>query len=325
MRLLTSLILAALLTGAAAFSAVSAWAGSCCGGGSATSLIVPKFARAVADISFDTELYDGFWNQDGKHIADPAGSDLKQYRVNLGYAHRFFKDWQASVSLPYLWNENKYSGLSSKSNGLGDATLAIWYDAVDDKSAWKVREPADLIPGITAGVSVLIPFGISPYDDIGSSFDVTGRGFYRMDGNLLIDKSLQPWSTSLALSYGTYFERAINREYGKFVEPYHRQLGDRFSLAPSVSYTYYLGSGGDTLTGTVSYSYLHEDDGTINGKRDNSTGFQKQAIGASVAFGGTDRDWSARVGFSHAVKEDGWGRNFPTTNIFTVGVRYVFR
>ena len=316
---------AALLVGAATFIPQTSWAASCCGGGSATSLIVPKYASAVADLSFDTEIYDGFWNQDGKHIADPPGSDLKQYRLNLGYAHRFFKDWQASVSLPYVWNDNSYSGLSSQTSGLGDTTLSLWYEATEDKSSWRVYELKDMVPAVSLGLSLLLPTGISPYDDVKSSFDITGRGLYRLDGNLLIEKVVQPWSTSVALSYGTYFERSINREYGKYVEPYTKQLGDRLSASLSLSYNYVLGTGGDMLIGTASYSYLNEGDGSFNGVRDSISAFHKQAVGGTIAYANNDSDWSIRAGWNHAIQQDGWGKNFPTTNIYTVGVRYAFR
>lgn len=318
------LIAAALLGGAALFSPLAAWAGSCCGGGSATSLIVPRYAVSLLDVSFDWEKYDGFWNQDGKHTPDPPHSDLNQYRVNLGYAHRFFDNWQASISLPYVQNDNKYSGVSSLKNGFGDATLSLWYEALLDNSAWKVRSPGDLIPGVTLGASVLVPTGISPYDDVNSSFDVTGRGFYRFDGNLLIDKTIQPWNVSLALAYGTYLERSVNREFGKYTEPYRKQLGDRFSASLSVGYNYYFGTGGDTLNGTAAYSYLREGDGHINDSRDSSSSFRKQSVGGAITYSSTDRNWSIRAGWNHAIKEDGWGANFPTTDIFTVGVRYVF-
>jgi hypothetical protein len=318
--IVSSLISAALLAGAA-----SSWAGSCCGGGSATSLMVPKYAKAIVDASFDAEWYDGFWNQDGRHISDPPGSDLKQYRVNLGYAHRFFTDWQASVSLPYVWNENKYSGTSSSSNGLGDTTLSLWYDLLDDKSAWRITAPQDLVPAVSIGLSLLLPTGISSYDDVNSSFDVTGRGFYRLDGNLLVEKTLRAWGASVAMSYGTYFERSINREYNKYVEPYRKELGDRVSLSPSLSYRYFIGSGGDTLTGTVSYAYLNEGEGSFNGKSDSSSRFRKQSVGGSLGYSNTDSDWSVRVGWNHAIQADGWGRNFPTTDILSIGGRYVFR
>lgn len=61
------ILFAALLGGAASFPARPAWAGSCCGGGTATSLILPAYAQAMIDLSVDLEKYDGFWNQKGHY------------------------------------------------------------------------------------------------------------------------------------------------------------------------------------------------------------------------------------------------------------------
>jgi hypothetical protein len=121
-----TLINAALFAGAAFFSPLTAWAGSCCGGGAAMNLILPKYAQGMIDVSFDVEKYDGFWNQNGKWTPDPSGSDLRQYRVNAGYALRLASQWQASVVVPYVWNDNTYSGLSSRTDGLGDTSLNLW-------------------------------------------------------------------------------------------------------------------------------------------------------------------------------------------------------
>jgi hypothetical protein len=315
---------AALLWGAASLVPGASWAASCCGGGSAASLSVPKFAMAVADLSFDTELYDGYWNQEGNHRPDPPHSDLKQYRLNLGLGYRLARDWQASISLPYIWNDNSYSGISSQTNGLGDTTLSVMYEFMDDNSTWKVRDAQDLIPGVSLGLSLLLPTGLSPHDDLKSSFDVTGRGFYRLDGTLLVEKTIRPWSASIALSYGTHFERSINREYGKYVEPYSKQLGDRFNASVSAGYTYVLDSGGDSITGSASYAYLTEEDASFNGKRDNGSGFDKQSLGGTITYSSTDHNWSSRLGWNHAIQQNGWGRNFPTTDIISLGVRYVF-
>ncbi len=93
---------AALLAGAALFTPSPARAASCCGGGSAIGLVVPKFARAVADISTDLEIYDGYWNQKKKYTSDPPKSDLRQYRLNLGYGRRFGQKWQGGATLPYV-------------------------------------------------------------------------------------------------------------------------------------------------------------------------------------------------------------------------------
>jgi hypothetical protein len=184
-----------------------------------------------------------------------------------------------------------------------------------------------MTPSVLIGPSLLIPTGISPYDNVNTSYDVTGRGFYRLDGNVIITKTVHPLSASLSLSYGTYFERVVNREmpYNRYVEPYHKKLGDRTSAALSVSYIYYLGTGGDTLTGTASFTQLSEANTTFNGVETPSSGFRKDSIGAAVVYSSTDHDWSVRANWNHAIMFDGWGRNFPTTDIYTLGVSYGFR
>lgn len=188
-----------------------------------------------------------------------------------------------------------------------------------------MRSVRDLTPSVRLGVSLLLPTGYSPYDKVDSSFDVTGRGFYRLDGNLMIEKTIHPWALALAASYGTYFERSVNREYGKYVEPYHKQLGNRTSASLSLGCSFVLDASGDTLTPTASYAYLKEDDDSFDGVNDPGSGFQKQSLGGCLTFSGTDRDWSVRASWNHAVRESGWGKNFPTTDIVSVGVRYVFR
>jgi hypothetical protein len=175
------------------------------------------------------------------------------------------------------------------------------------------------------GASLLIPTGVSPYDEVNSSFDVTGRGFYRLDGNIFIAKTINPWNATLTTSYGTHIERAVNEEYGKYVEPYHKKLGDRFSTSLFLSYNYYIGSGGDYLTASAGATYLREADSTIDGNRDPNSGFRKESVGLMLAYGSTDSDWSIRASWNHAIKQDGWGENFPTTDIYGLGVRYVFR
>jgi len=314
---------AALLWGAACLFSPSAWAGSCCGGGGGAGLLLPKFSQAMIDFSFDFEKYDGFWNQEGKYTPDPAGSDLRQYRLNTGYARRLSKKWQTSVVVPYVWNVNAYTSGTHRKEGIGDTTLNLWYEALDDTTAWKIHDLKDLKPSVTIGPSLVIPTGISPYDGMPSD-DVTGRGFYRLDGNLIISKTLHPWSASFSLSYGSYLERPVNREVD-YVTPYRKKLGDRSSASLSVSYITYLGSGGDALTGTASLSELREADATRDGNRIDNSGLKKDAIGGTIAYSSTDHDWGVRAVWSHTVKQDGWGMNFPATDIYTLGVNYGFR
>lgn len=318
-------LIAALIAGAAILAPLSAQAGSCCGGGGGAALLLPSYYEGLIDISVDYEKYRGFWNQNGKVTPDPPNSDLRQYRMNLGYAQRLSRRWQTSISVPFVWNENTYSGSDSSTRGVGDTALNLWYEAVEDTSAWKVRNLGDMTPAITIGIGLLVPTGISPYDDVTSSYDITGRGFYRFDGNLLVSKTINPWNASLLLSYGKHLERPVNRENGRYVEPYRKQLGDRTSAALSLGYTYYIGTGGDKLTGTGSFTYIGEGDTSYNGTCYPNSGFRKESVGVSLAYASTDSDWSARISWSHAVRQDGWGDNFPITDIYTLGVSYGLR
>jgi hypothetical protein len=318
------ILMAALFMGAAFLFPLAAWAGSCCGGGGGAALLLPSYYRSMVDISVDVEKYNGLWSNSGEYVAQPA-YHLSQYRLNFGFAQRLASRWQTSISVPYVWNYNGYPKSTSRTNGIGDTTINVWYEAVDDKSTWKIRSLKDAVPSITIGVDLLIPTGISPYDDVSSSYDITGRGFYRLDGNVQVSKTVNPWNASLALSYGTYLERWVNSEYGRYITPLQKKLGDRTSASVSLGYIYYIGTGGDKLTGTGSFNYLSEGDTTYNGVPDSNSGFRKESFGISLAYASTDHDWSARLSWNHAVRQDNWGDNFPTTDIYTVGVSYGFR
>ncbi|MCF6280632.1 MAG: hypothetical protein L3J28_00225 [Candidatus Polarisedimenticolaceae bacterium] len=316
---------AALFVGAVFALPQTLYAASCCGGGASSSLILPKFSKAMVDISMAYERYDGYWNKEGDYVEDPPDSELSQWRLNIGYAHRLADRWQMSVVLPYVWNDSDYSGISSQTDGIGDASINLWYEAFDAiKCVWKVRKPADLIPAVYFGASLTVPTGISPYDDVENSFDVTGRGFYRLDANLLLDKTIYPWNSTLALSYGKYMERPVNQAYGKYVEPYDKKLGDRKLISLSGGYSQFL-ENMDSLTYTLAYAYLQEDEGEINGHTDTTTGMEKRSLTGTLAYSTLDRNWIVKMSYNHAIQQDGYGENFPVTDTITVGVSHVFR
>ncbi len=315
----------ALLVGAVFSFSTNGYAASCCGGGSASALVMPKFSQGMVDISFSMEQYDGFWDQQGNYKSDPAGSDLQQSRLNLGYGHRFGDRWQGSITLPYVWNDNQYPSSHYQTNGIGDMTLNLWYEGFDNVTCvWKIRKPEDWIPATYYGLSLTVPTGISPYDDVTDSSEITGRGFYRLDANVLIDKTIYPWNMSLQMGYGHYLERSVNREYGNFVEPFDKQLGNRFSASLSGGYTQFL-ENMNTLTYTLAFSHVQESEGTINDVTDPSTGMRKQGVAFTVAHATMDRDWVIKATYSHSIKWDGWGENFPATDTITLGVSHVLR
>ena len=267
-----------------------------------------------------------FWNGAGIYQNDPDGSDLYQYRLNFGYAHRLSSRWQAAIVLPYVWNSSEYeTGPSYSTNGVGDMTLGLTYEAFDGiKCVWKVRDWKDLIPAAYFGLALTVPTGISPYDDVVHYTEITGRGFYRLDGNILLDKTIYPWNASLLFSYGKYLERDVNSEYGDPVEPYKKELGDRMLGTATFGYTHFLDNM-DTMTFSLTYSHLEEDAGSIDGRPYYVSEMEKNSYGVIGAYSTMNRDWVYKLTYIHAIPDSGQGQNFPVTDILTLGVSHVFR
>jgi len=235
----------------------NAYAASCCGGGSSGSLVLPKFNSKMIDVSVDIENYNGYWDQNGDSQKDPEGSDLKQYRLNLGGAYRISDNWQINLVLPYIWNDNRFAETSERNSNIGDVNIGLWYETFDVVTCvYKINNINDLKPSIYIGGTLTLPTGQSIYSDHTSDdIDITGRGFYRLDANLLIEKTVYPFSVTLQGSYGKYLERDVNKELDKPVEPYRINLGDRLFLSAALGYTYFLDNL-DNLTFTASLSEL---------------------------------------------------------------------
>lgn len=298
-------------------------AASCCGGGSASSLLLPKFSNDILALNIDIEHYDGFWDSNGKWVMDPQGSNLNQYRFNFGFAHRVDNNLQASVTLPYVFNRNQYVNHSRNTNGIGDGSVSIWYEFFDKVTCvWDVNSWEDLKPSIYLGSTLTVPTGTSPYDKVVDNFDITGRGVYRLDISALIDKTVYPWNFSYSASYGQYLERPVNREYGTYIEPYRKQLGNRLSSSVAIGYTYFTDKM-ESLTTTISYTYLKEGEAQINGAVDPISDFRKESVGISFAWASEDKGWISKLSWSHAPSRTNWGVSFPTTDVITIGVSHV--
>lgn len=310
---------------ASSLLSTQAYAASCCGGGNASSLMLPKSGHKMVNLSQDSEIYNGQWNQDGEYVKDPKGTDLKQYRLNMGYAQRLANRWQASIILPYVWNDNEYSGESKQTSGLGDTSISAWYETFDEVTCvYQVNELADLKPAIYFGTTLTVPTGQSAYgDDVDGSFEITGRGLYRLDANMIVEKTVYPYTVMLQSSYGKHLERDVNQEYGKAVKPYKKQLGDRRFLSLSAGYTFFL-EDLDTFTVTTAFADLREGKGKFNGNTDGSTEFKKQSASLSAAYASADLRYVFKASWSHALRGDDYGKNFSTTDIFTLGASYAF-
>ncbi len=297
------------------------FAASCCGGGASSGIILPKFNDAMWDVSLANETYDGFWTQAGNYQQDPKDSTLLQRRINASYAHRLNDNIQLSSNVALIHNDNQYSGENNSVTALGDMQLGLWYEAFDNVTCvYKINSWESLRPSIYIGSTLTIPTGISPYTDrIDSSFDITGLGFYRLDANMIIEKTVYPFSVSWQGQYGYTLERPINQEYGQTVDPYTKQLGDRYANTFSGAYTWFL-KNLSMLTATISHSELTQNPSMIDGVKDHTSGLKKTTNSLSFAYSSAVRDWILKLNISQAIA----GENIPKTHIISMGVSHVY-
>lgn len=303
-------------------------AGSCCGGGGGATLIVPKAARTAVAFNTAWEKYDGYYDKAEVWHADPPGSDLRQYRAELGLARRLGPNWQGAVYLPYVWNKNRYSAIESATSGLGDMTVGLTYETFKAPTCvTRITRLRDLRPTIYLGGALLIPTGISPYDEVDNSFDITGRGFYRTDLNLLLEKTVFPWSVTVTSGVGYHFSRQVNREYGTYVAPYTKQLGNTANGSLALGYSWDLPwqlTPGMTLLTTINYSLRWEGKAEINGILDESSGLEKRTAGLAASLLSFGNDWAVTLGWQTSLPANGWGSNTTATDVFSLGVRHDF-
>ncbi|MCP5335460.1 MAG: hypothetical protein H7A08_07245 [Oceanospirillaceae bacterium] len=281
-------------------------AASCCGGGAGSALILPKFNQSMWSISTTAEHYDGYWDQSGRHKDDPDGSELNQYTLNAGYVQRLAPNWQLGASLPLVMNDNQYSGDANRNTALGDASVFVWYETFDNVTCiYKIRGWQSLRPSVYLGANLVLPTGISPYTGhVDNSAQTTGRGFYRLDANLSIEKTIYPWSAAFNYSHGEYLSRMVNNEYGTEVEPYRKSPAARRSLSGSLAYTWFFSSL-DMLNLSYAYSELHEGQGTIDGTADSSSDFHKISHSLSLGYVSPARDWNSKISISDALRGHG--------------------
>jgi len=314
MKKLILLAFACLTTGAPVMAA------SCCGGGSASGLILPKYGPAMVGATLSQETYQGYWDQSGVHHPDASGAKLFQTRLDLGAGYRIAPNWQASVSVPYVWNHNEYASRSYSTQGIGDMSANLWYENFDTITCiTEYREPADLIPAMYFGVGLLLPTGISPFDDAKESFDITGRGFYRFDGSVKVEKSIAGWNAGWSSTFSRYLQRPVNREYSQWVEPYQKSLGDRQLHAMSFGYSWSLADS-NSFTLTLSDSWLDEGAAKINHAAIPGSAIKKNSQSLGGAWATMDKDWIIKGSLSQASS----GISFPKTSTFSLGVNYVF-
>ncbi len=310
------------ISGIAFFVSGSTLAASCCGGGASGGVILPKFNQAMWEMSFSQEAYDGSWNQGGDSRPASAGSDLSKNSLTLSYAQRISDNWQISGFIPLVHNQNHYSGGEQTDvTNIGDGQVGVWYETFENVTCvYKVNSWQSLKPSMYLGAALTLPTGVSEYGDrVDNSFETTGNGFYRLDANMLIEKTIYPYSVSWQATYGQHIERPVNEESGKAVTPYDKQLGDRTLHTFSAAYTFFLPNLA-MLNTTLSHTRLDQGQTKYDGVKDPSSGSEKQGLGLTLSYSSAVRDWIVKLGISQAQS----GKGVDKTTVSNLGVSHVY-
>ena len=299
----------------------NSFAASCCGGGASAGIILPKFDDAMWDLSFSQATEDGSWNSNGEYQKGLNNSKLQQRRLNLSYAHRLAEQWQFNVTLPLVYNINQYSGENNSAQGLGDTQVGLWYEAFERVTCvYKITGWESLKPSLYFGSSITLPTGISAYSDrVDDSSETTGQGFYRWDANMIIEKTVYPFSLGWQGSYGVAIKRPINQEYGQAITPYNKKLGNRSSSVFSGSYTWFMPDL-SMVTATLSQSRITEADVSYDGITDEESDYSSTTNGLSIAYNSSLRDWILKLSLNDMES----GNNTPNNQTVSIGVSHVY-
>ncbi len=307
-------------------------AASCCGGGGGGGPTLAKDDKYKLDASFDYEGYTGEYLPDGTWKEET--NDIFQLRLNLSGGKRLARDWQAGVLVPFVYNRvDAGPGKVSTSYGIGDIAVAVRYELWDDVGYFPrlIVDRTDWLPSVLLGLGITLPTGISPFDDVASSYDITGRGYYIITPSLSLTKSLNylnGFTLSAGFSYGKALERWVTREYGRSVDAYKRKVGDRISWNMGVAYKI-----GTHLTDewwwrtipsgiSIGYAGFNEGEQKIRGVELKDSGIKKNSFTFGLAWM-WNVNWLSRFSFGWVPEYDDVGRNFPTTNTISFGVSYI--
>ncbi len=161
---------------------------------------------------------------------------------------------------------------------------------------------------------------MSKYGDrVDDSQETTGKGVYRLDANMLIEKTVYPFSLAWQASYGKHVERPINEEAGKAITPQDMQVGDRTLHTFSAAYTFFLPNLA-MLNATMSHTQLDQGKTKYDGVKDPSSGTEKQGLGLTLSYSSAVRDWIVKMGISQAQA----GKGVDKTTVTNLGISHVF-
>lgn len=171
--------------------APAALASACCAG--ATSDVPATLGRcekAAVALSVGSAIELGRWNGESRWTESSDG--WTEGRATLAAAYRWARWGQVGVGLPFLLNDRFAGELSSSGGGVGDASVSLRFDPIEE-----ARWPTPIID-----LGLVLPTGrdwTASQDPLLA--DVTGEGLWQPWLGLGFEHTLRAWPVRARLSY----------------------------------------------------------------------------------------------------------------------------
>lgn len=208
-------------------------ASSCCAAsGGQTICVLPDEQNYQVGVATSVEEMLGHTDGVGRFHRQDDTVVVRRYAWIIGAAYRVTEDVQLSVSLPTLFNKQRFSKDEHTATGLGDTTFEGRYSLWQDLAFLRYR------PSVSFYSGARLPTGTSVYDAQDRfSTDVTGDGFVSPYLGVSVAKLYQPWRFSVDASVIVPLGLHVTSMHQKpLITPYDYREGLRFQFAQGASY-----------------------------------------------------------------------------------------
>jgi len=212
-----------------------------CGGGTSDLAILSLDGRALFNLGFSYDHYNGVWDKDGLWRSNQYTQT--QYKISLSAAYRISTHLQFAVSLPFIYNYSSIPRLKNSGAGIGDFIIGGRYEFFHEfqvsKKGGKPRIDRTL-PYLALTFGLTLPTGKSE-ETAENDVDITGKGYYTTSLGISLTKSIIRsrlqlttdfnWQHSFEKNYKSYFGVPLSSDFRKCP-------GDKFNYSVSMNYIF---------------------------------------------------------------------------------------
>lgn len=261
-------------------------ASTCCAGGGGQSIcVLPAEQRYQVGIANTYRTVEGEYNPYGYYSGNSNGNTFDQIVTVLGGAYRFNDEWQLGLSIPFINNQQKISGISKKASAMGDPALEARFLFWEDLAFLTYRPQLDFYFGVR------LPLGTSVYTTSDTyALDAVGDGTTTIHIGANVSKLYRPFKLTFDSAYFYPISRNVNELRGKsVVEPYELKLGNRFQFSESLAYLF-----SESWSGAVGLRQLWVLQSSINGSEADSSAQRLYTSLVSISYS-RDISWNAAL------------------------------